>query len=182
VFYAEKISVRFGITIVLRRCATANDGNRVYVPKAPFPCVRVSRSPQWESPHNVRFSDIAVHILSIGMLLLAFFGTLMHLAHREERRGLRLLHQPGTLASAAALTAQTPMAELLDGRQRPEEMSEALQNRRFRIDPHRNKIVTEGEAGYQEAVSPSGWRRSFFGAAFQGGGSSNGQAPPGPSP
>ncbi|KAI0296043.1 hypothetical protein BC826DRAFT_908693 [Russula brevipes] len=113
-------------------------------------------------------ADTAVHILSVGMLLLALFGTLMHLAHREERRGLRLLHKPGTLASAAALTAQTPMAELLDGRQRPEEMNEALQNRRFRIDPRRMKIVTEGEAGYQDAVSPSGWRRSFFGAMLQG--------------
>jgi hypothetical protein len=116
------------------------------------------------------------------MLLLAFFGTLMHLVHREERRGLHLLHKPGTLASAAALTAQTPMAELLVGRQRPEDMNEALQNHRFRIDPRRNKIVTEGEAGYKDAVSPSGWRRSFFGAAFQGGRSSNGHAPPGPSP
>jgi len=127
-------------------------------------------------------ADTAVHILSVGMLLLALFGTLMHLAHREERRGLRLLHEPGTLASAAALTAQTPMADLLDGMQRPEEMNEALQNRRFRIDPRRMKIVTEGEAGYQDAVSPPVWRRSFFGTMLQGGGPSNGNAPPRPSP
>jgi len=119
-------------------------------------------------------ADLAVHFLSVGMLLLAFFGTLMHLAHREERRGLRLLHKPGTLASAAALTAQTPMAELLVGKHGPEDMSKALQKHRFRIDPRRNKIVTEGEPGYKDAVSPSGWRRSFLGAAFQRGGSSNG--------
>ena len=99
------------------------------------------------------------------MFLLAFLGTIVHLAHRQERRGLRLLHKPGTLASAAALTVQTPMAELLDGRQGPEEMSQALQNRRFRIDPNRMKIVTEGEPGYEDAVSPPGWRRSFFSAA-----------------
>jgi hypothetical protein len=68
------------------------------------------------------------------------------------------------------------MAELLDGRQRPEEMNKALQNRRFRIDPHRMKIVTEGEPGYEGAVSPTGWRRSFFGTTFQRGGSLSDEA------
>ena len=90
------------------------------------------------------------------------------LVHRQKRRGLRPLHQPGTLASAAALTAQTPVAELLDGRQRPKEMDEALQNRRFRFDPDRMKIVTEGEPGYEDAVCPVGWRKSFL-TAFQRG-------------
>lgn len=56
------------------------------------------------------------------------------------------------------------MAELLDGRQRPEEISQALRNLRFRMDPHLMKIVTEGEPGFEEAQSPTGWRRSFFGA------------------
>jgi hypothetical protein len=80
------------------------------------------------------------------MLLLALFGTISQLVHRHERRGLRLLHRPGTLASAAALIGQTRTAELLDGlRQRPEEMNEALQDRRFRLDPNRMKITTEDE-------------------------------------
>jgi hypothetical protein len=70
-------------------------------------------------------------------------GTTLQLVHRRQRRGLRFLHMPGTLASAAALTARTPTADLLDGHQRPEEMNEALQNHRFRIDPNQMKIVTE---------------------------------------
>ncbi|KAN0127235.1 Protein of unknown function (DUF3433) domain containing protein [Lactarius tabidus] len=109
-------------------------------------------------------SDVAVHLLSVGMLLLSVFGTIMHLLHRRDRRGLRLLHQPGTLASAASFTAQTPMAELLDGRQRPEDINHALRNLRFRMDPHSMKIVTEGEPGFEEAQSPPVWRKSFFGA------------------
>ncbi|KAI0305146.1 hypothetical protein B0F90DRAFT_1701694 [Multifurca ochricompacta] len=127
-------------------------------------------------------SDVAVHLLSIGMLVLALFGTIMHLLHRYDRRGLRLLHEPGTLASAAAFTAQTPMAELLDGRQRPEEINQALQNLRFRIDPLRMKIVTEGEPGYETAQSPTGWRKSFFGTTFRRGEPTNGDVLPGPSP
>ncbi|KAH9055611.1 hypothetical protein EDB87DRAFT_1579673 [Lactarius vividus] len=117
----------------------------------------------WTFQKRLFLSDVAVHLLAIGMLVLALFGTIMHLLHRHDRRGLRLLHAPGTLASAAAFTAQTPMAELLDGRQRPEDISQALQNLRFRIDPLRMKIVTEGEPGFEEAHSPPGWRRSFFG-------------------
>jgi hypothetical protein len=94
---------------------------------------------------DLHVSDAAVHFLSVGMLLLALFGTISQLVHRHERRGLRLLHKPGTLASAAALIGQTRSAELLDGLQRPDEMNEALQDRRFRIDPNRLKIVTEDE-------------------------------------
>jgi hypothetical protein len=77
------------------------------------------------------------------MIFLALLGTTLQLVHRRQRRGLRFQHMPGTLASAAALTARTHTAELLDGQQRPGEMNEALQNRRFRIDPSRMKIVTE---------------------------------------
>jgi hypothetical protein len=88
------------------------------------------------------------------MAFLALLGTTLQLVHRRQRRGLRFLHVPGTLASAAALTARTHTAELLDGQQRPEEMNEALQNRRFRIDPNRMKIVTEDEPGYEDALSP----------------------------
>lgn len=119
-------------------------------------------------------SDVAVHLLSVGMLMLSVFGTIMHLLHRHDRRGLRLLHQPGTLASAAAFTSQTPMAELLDGRHRPEEIDQALRNLRFRIDPLRMKIVTEGEPGFEEAQSPPVWR-SFFGATPQTEGPSKNQ-------
>ncbi|KAH9990969.1 hypothetical protein BJV74DRAFT_836704 [Russula compacta] len=136
----------------------------------------------WTFRKRLFLAEVAVHVLSVGMILLAFFATFMHLAHRQERQGLRLFHEPGTLASAAALTAQTPMAQLLDGRQRAEEINQALQDRRFRIDPRRMKIVTEGEAGYEEAVSPRGWRRSFFSTAFQRGGQSNDDRLPGPSP
>jgi hypothetical protein len=114
----------------------------------PNPLVEVSLGP------DPLISDEAVHILSGGMLLLALLGTISHLMHLRERRGLRLLHQPGTLASAWALIAQTRTAELLDGRLRPEEMNQVLQNRRFRIDPNRMKIVTEDEPGYEDALSP----------------------------
>ena len=90
------------------------------------------------------------------MIVLACFTAIIHILHRHDRRDLRLLHEPGTLASAAAFTAQTNIASLLDGRQLPEEMSNALRNRRFRIDPVSMKVVMEGTSGFEGARSP-GW-------------------------
>jgi hypothetical protein len=100
-----------------------------------------------ESRPDPHVSDVAVHTLSAGMLLLALFCTILHLVHRKERRDLRLLHEPGTFASAVALMARTPTAELLDGQKAPEDVNEALQNHRFRIDPGRMNIVTEDTVG-----------------------------------
>jgi hypothetical protein len=106
---------------------------------------------------SINLSAVAVHLLATAIFVLAFFTTIVHILHRYDRCDLRLLHAPGTLASAAAFTAQTNIASLLDGLQLPEEMSNALQNRRFRIDPVSMKVVMEGESGFAEARSP-GWK------------------------
>jgi len=103
------------------------------------------------------------------MLLLAFFGTIVHLFHRSDRRRLRLGLAPGTIASAVAVGAQTGMGDLLAGRQDTKYVSEALHNKKFRIDPQTMKIIMEGEEGYEYAASPvrTSKRKSIF-AALQG--------------
>jgi len=89
---------------------------------------------------------------------------LVQLSHRQARRGLRLGHEPGTIASAMSIGAQTDVANLLDGRTRKEDISEALRNRKFRIDPVSMKLVMEGEEGYDTALTPDP-RKSTFGFA-----------------
>ncbi|KAK0211432.1 hypothetical protein IW262DRAFT_1467913 [Armillaria fumosa] len=115
---------------------------------------------------RIWLSDVAVHLLAVAMFLLAFFGTIIQLFHRYDRRKLRLLHEPGTIASAVSIGAQTGMGDLLAGRQDPKEISAALQDKKFRIDPKTMKIVMEGEDGYEFAASPGimDRRRSIFGA------------------
>ena len=113
-------------------------------------------------------SDTAVHLLAAAMFILAFFGTIVHLFHREDRRRLRLRLAPGTIASAVALGARTGMSDLLDGRHDTKDVSEALQNKKFRIDPQSMKIIMEGEEGYDNAASPEVSRRKSIFAAFQG--------------
>jgi hypothetical protein len=113
---------------------------------------------------RVWLSDIAVHLLAAAMLLLAFFGTIVHFFHRNDRRRLRLGLAPGTIASAVAIGAKTGMGDLLAGRQNEKYVSEALQNKKFRIDPQTMKIIMEGEDGYEYAASPlrANKRRSIF--------------------
>ncbi|KAF5380067.1 hypothetical protein D9615_006118 [Tricholomella constricta] len=116
---------------------------------------------------RVWLSSTAVHLLAAGMFLLAFFGTIVHLFHRTDRRRLRLRHEPGTIASAVSIGAQTGMGNLLAGRQHQKDITEALRNRKFRIDPGTMKIIMEGEDGYEFATSPTDGRKSIF-AALQG--------------
>ena len=118
---------------------------------------------------NQTNSEAATHLLAVGMLLLALFGVLIHLFHRYDRRSLHLLHEPGTIASAVAIGAQTGMGDLLAGRQGEKDISDVLKDRRFRIDPRTMKIIMAGEEGYERAQTPTEHdkidrRRSIFAA------------------
>ncbi|KAG6879843.1 hypothetical protein C0992_010801 [Termitomyces sp. T32_za158] len=114
--------------------------------------------------NRVWLSSTAVHLLATAMFLLAICAVIVHLFHRTERQRLRLRHEPGTIASAVSIGAQTGMGELLAGRQGQEEIKEVLSNKKFRIDPQTMKIVMEGEEGYEFAASPMYRRRSVFAA------------------
>lgn len=109
-------------------------------------------------------SDTAVHLLAVAMFLLAIFGTIIQLLHRHDRHQLRLKHEPGTIASAVSIGAQTGMGALLAGQQREEDMNHILRGKRFRIDPKSMKIIMEGEDGYDVAASPAMRRKSIFAA------------------
>ncbi|TFK41505.1 hypothetical protein BDQ12DRAFT_387580 [Crucibulum laeve] len=113
---------------------------------------------------RVWLSDTAVHLLAVAMLLLAFFGTIVHIFHRFDRRHLHLQHEPGTIASAVSIGAQTGVGNVLAGRRGMRDINQALQDKKFRIDPQTMKIVMEGEDGYETAASPIERRRSVFAA------------------
>jgi len=108
-------------------------------------------------------SAVAVHILVVALLVVAFIGTYLHLMHRHSRKDLHLLHEPGTIASAVSISAQTDLANLLHGRQQEDDFVRTLRDKKFRIDPRTMKIVMQGEAGYESAASPNP-RQSIFGS------------------
>jgi hypothetical protein len=125
-----------------------------------------------QSSHGLRamihaISDTAVHLLVAAMLLLAVSGTFIHVFHYVEREDLYLAHEPGTIASAVSIGAQTNVGNLLAGRQRTEDIVSALHDKKFGIDVRTMKVVMEGEEGYEDATSPAVRRGSIF-AALQG--------------
>jgi hypothetical protein len=74
------------------------------------------------------------------MLVLAFIGTIVQLLHRADRRDLPLGLPPGTIASAVSVGGQTGVGAVLSGRQKEEDVQQALGNRRFRMDPRTMKV------------------------------------------
>ncbi|KAF7301472.1 Non-specific serine/threonine protein kinase [Mycena indigotica] len=92
-------------------------------------------------------SEFAVHALAALFFLLAIVAAVIHVFHRWERQDLNLVHQPGTIASAVAVGAETGMGQLLAQQRDPEGIRQALADKKFRIDPYTNKIVMVGEAG-----------------------------------
>ncbi|KAJ7117388.1 hypothetical protein C8R43DRAFT_1137680 [Mycena crocata] len=112
-------------------------------------------------------NSTAVHLLTTLFFLLAIAATIIHIFHRYERQDLNLLHQPGTIASAVSIGAQTGMGQLLAQQRNTEEIQMALQDKRFRIDPVSMRILMDGEEGYEAVASPTNKRQSVF-AAMQG--------------
>ncbi|KAF9442402.1 hypothetical protein P691DRAFT_765259 [Macrolepiota fuliginosa MF-IS2] len=79
---------------------------------------------------RVWLNDIAVHFLAAEMMLLGVFATLVQLFHRYGRCKLRLKHEPGTIASAVSIAAQTGIGGSLRGRRRVEGISRILRDKR----------------------------------------------------
>ncbi|TRM57514.1 hypothetical protein BD626DRAFT_411967, partial [Schizophyllum amplum] len=116
-------------------------------------------------------SDVAVHLLTVAFFILAILTIVSQVLHRSDRKQLRLRHQPGTIASAVSLGAQTSIGTLLADQTNAsdKDIRQALAGRRFRIDATTMKIVMEGEDGYDAARTPQTGdlrRRSVF-ASFQ---------------
>jgi hypothetical protein len=112
------------------------------------------------------YSAVAVHIEVVALLAVALIGGYIQLLHRHNRRELHLLHEPGTIASAVSIGAQTDLANLLHGRQQQDDFVRTLQNKKFRIDPRTMKIIMQGETGYENAASPNPRQSMFGGLGF----------------
>lgn len=93
---------------------------------------------------------------------------MLHIFHREDRRFLRLSQEPGTIASAVSIAAQTGLSEVLADRQGDQDIEEALKDKKFRIDSNTNKIIMEGEYGYEDAASPLFRRKSVMAQMLHG--------------
>jgi uncharacterized membrane protein len=97
-----------------------------------------------------RFSDVAVHLLAVILIVIGVAGMFAQIFHRRSRQQLRLQHIPGTIASAISFRAGHNLVQMLTN----EKDDNALRDALFRIDPRTMQILMEGDEGY-EAVNPN---------------------------
>jgi hypothetical protein len=91
---------------------------------------------------------VTTHILTGTLIAYAILGAFVHIKHYRTRELVILPRRAGTLASAAAFTARSNVADVLDGHLNELELSRVLRDKRFKIDKMTGKIVMEGERGY----------------------------------
>ncbi|GJJ15219.1 hypothetical protein Clacol_009495 [Clathrus columnatus] len=82
------------------------------------------------------------------------FIVLVHYFHARSRDRVILLREPGTIASAAAYTARSNIADFMDPYADGAALNRLLKDKRFRIDKATGRIVMEGDYGYDDLLSP----------------------------
>jgi hypothetical protein len=89
-------------------------------------------------------SDLSVHVIAAVLFIISICGVIVHVLHRVDRRELRLVLEPGTIASATYFSAETDMAAIFDGKENEKDIITALNGKSFRIDQRTNKIAMDG--------------------------------------
>ena len=89
----------------------------------------------------------------------------IHYLHYQLRKGVVLYAQPGTIASAASITADSGLDALVKPGFTGEQLREALQGRKFRVD-NIGRVILEGEKGFDSA-KPLDKRGSVYGALMR---------------
>jgi len=89
-------------------------------------------------------SDLSVHVLTAALFIISICGAIVHVLHQADRRELRLVLEPGTIASATYFSGETDMGAIFDGQENEKDIITALKGKSFRIDQRTNKIVMDG--------------------------------------
>jgi len=136
----------------------AGHGGDPDLPKTRFPEVRFTFS--WLLQVLITsFSALATHLLAAGLFVVGLCCIGIQLFHRIDREGLSLKHEPGTIASAVSIGGNTGVGVVLAGRQDEKEIKDALKDKKFKMDPVTNKLVMEGETGYEALGTPMANKR-----------------------
>lgn len=74
----------------------------------------------------------------------------IHYLHYQLRKGIKLYAQPGTIASAASITADSGLNALVKPGFTGEQLREALRGRKFMVD-NTGRVVLQDEIGLESA-------------------------------
>jgi len=95
-------------------------------------------------------SPIAVHILAVVLIVSGIVGMFIHYLHYQLRKGVKLYAQPGTIASAASITADSGLNSLVKPGFTGEQLRKALRGHKFTVD-NTGRVVLQDENGLESA-------------------------------
>lgn len=72
---------------------------------------------------------------------------IIHYLHYQLRKGVKLYAQPGTIASAASITADSGLTGLLKPGSTEEQLRDALRGRKFTVD-NTGRVILQDENGF----------------------------------
>jgi len=94
--------------------------------------------------------ELTTHILASVLVLFVFFATIVHVLHYRSRELVVIPREPGTIASAAAFTARSNIANVIDGNIDEKSLIRVLKDKRFGMDKTTGSIMMEGAAGFED--------------------------------
>lgn len=87
------------------------------------------------------------------LIVVGIVGSVIHVRHRRARGGIRLNHQPSTIASIAALSARSGLSELLDPTDDVDTIRRKLESLLFSLDADTGAVITcPREGDVEDAV------------------------------
>jgi hypothetical protein len=84
--------------------------------------------------------------------LSGIIGGFIHYLHYQLRKGVLLYAQPGTIASAASMTADSGLNALVRPGFTGQQLREALRGRKFTVD-NTGRVILQGERGFEAATA-----------------------------
>ena len=127
-------------------CASPNSYGR---PRGNFREATMDEVPYYITPRILQtltfsHSVLSVHVISVALFIISICGVIVHVLHQADRRELRLVLEPGTIASATYFSAESDMAAMFDEQGNEKDIRTALTGKTFRIDHGTNKITMDG--------------------------------------
>jgi hypothetical protein len=95
-------------------------------------------------------------------------GGFIHYLHYQLRKGVLLYAEPGTIASAASIIADSELNGLVKPGYTAEKLREALLGHKFTVDDT-GRVVLQDKSGFENGtpMSPTAKRGSVYGAVMR---------------
>jgi hypothetical protein len=92
------------------------------------------------------YRRLATHLLTAILFVAALIGAFVHYGHFIARKEVKLHAPPGSIAVTAAITARSPLLNMLDSGMDEKRIEQIVKSQTFRVDDT-GKIILADEPG-----------------------------------